>query len=221
MLAYLPGLTAVRLPVLDLTLFWGGGGGGSGDPNFFLDISSSWIERSLHAKFQLSRLPRSGSSRVGDKNNKNQVNLQWCHIPFFIYFLGFLTFMFFRSSASFLGMLPFFQVVILVFQKKLGRLPCLGCLPFFYFFFEVIFNIFFRSSFELGQNKVAYQKSASQVAWKCLKSSCGGGWVPTHYKVKLQLMLRLSWVVTKIGRIRGFLRPAEAKVSQQVNGKLV
>jgi hypothetical protein len=24
------------------------------------------------------------------------------------------------------------------------------------------------------------------------------GWVPTHYLVKLQLMLRLSWAVTKI-----------------------
>jgi hypothetical protein len=23
-----------------------------------------------------------------------------------------------------------------------------------------------------------------------------GGWVPTHYKVKLQVMLRLSWAVT-------------------------
>ena len=26
--------------------------------------------------------------------------------------------------------------------------------------------------------------------------SGGGGWVPTHYKVKLQLILRLSWAVT-------------------------
>ena len=25
-----------------------------------------------------------------------------------------------------------------------------------------------------------------------------GGWVPTHYQVKLQLMLRLSWAVTKM-----------------------
>ena len=28
----------------------------------------------------------------------------------------------------------------------------------------------------MGQNKVAYRKSASYVAWKCLKSSCGVGW---------------------------------------------
>ena len=41
---------------------------------FFLDISSSWVERSLHAEFQLPRLPRSGSSMVGDKQNKKQDN---------------------------------------------------------------------------------------------------------------------------------------------------
>ena len=34
-------------------------GGGAGDPNFFLDISSSWVEISLHTKFQLPRLPGS------------------------------------------------------------------------------------------------------------------------------------------------------------------
>ena len=33
-------------------------------PACFLDISSSWVLRSLHAKFQLPRLPRSGSSMV-------------------------------------------------------------------------------------------------------------------------------------------------------------
>ena len=38
----------------------------SGDPYFFFDISSSWVERSLHAKFHLHRLPKSGSSMVGD-----------------------------------------------------------------------------------------------------------------------------------------------------------
>ena len=48
--------------------------GGSGDPIFFLDISSSLVERSLHAKFQLPRLPRSGSSMVGDKKNKTTEN---------------------------------------------------------------------------------------------------------------------------------------------------
>ena len=58
--------------VLGLTLW-----GGAGDPNFVLDISSSWVERSLHAKFQLPRLPRSGSSMVGDKNKKqNSVELE-------------------------------------------------------------------------------------------------------------------------------------------------
>jgi hypothetical protein len=49
----------------------------------------------------------------------------------------------------------------------------------------------------LGQNKVAYRKSASWVAWMCLKSSwvVVVGLIPTHYKVKLQLMLSLSWAV--------------------------
>ena len=46
-------------------------GGVSGDPNFFLDISSSWVERSLHAKFQLPRLPGSGSIMVVDKKNQS------------------------------------------------------------------------------------------------------------------------------------------------------
>jgi hypothetical protein len=46
----------------------------------------------------------------------------------------------------------------------------------------------------LGQNKVAYRKSASWVAWKCLKSD--SGWVvvvvwcgPTHYFVNPNLEL--------------------------------
>ena len=49
--------------VLGLTLF-GWGVGGSGDPNFFLNISSSWVKRSFHAEFELSRLFRSGSFMV-------------------------------------------------------------------------------------------------------------------------------------------------------------
>ena len=36
-------------------------------PIFFLDISSSWVEISLHAEFQLPSMPISGSSMVGDK----------------------------------------------------------------------------------------------------------------------------------------------------------
>ena len=45
----------------------------------------------------------------------------------------------------------------------------------------------------VGQNKVAYQKSASYVVWKCLKSLSVGGWVvvvgggPTDYFVTLKL----------------------------------
>ena len=60
--------TSFRLNPIFYIFFFGGG---SGDPNFFLDIYSSWVERSLHAKFQLPRLPRSGSSMVGDKQQKN------------------------------------------------------------------------------------------------------------------------------------------------------
>ena len=41
-------------------------------PACFLDISSSWVLRSLHAKFQLPRLPRSGCSMVGDKQQKTR-----------------------------------------------------------------------------------------------------------------------------------------------------
>ena len=47
-----------------------GVGVGGLDKKIILDISSSWVERSLHAKFQLPRLPRSGSSMVGDKQDK-------------------------------------------------------------------------------------------------------------------------------------------------------
>jgi hypothetical protein len=40
---------------------------------YFIDISSSWVERSLYAEFQLPRLPGSGSFMDGDKTkNKNK-----------------------------------------------------------------------------------------------------------------------------------------------------
>ena len=39
-------------------------------PFFLLDISSSWVEKSLHAKFQLPSTSGSGSFMVGDKNKK-------------------------------------------------------------------------------------------------------------------------------------------------------
>ena len=51
-----------------------GGGGGSGDHNFFLDISSSWVEISLHPKFQLPIMPGTGSSMV-EEDNKNKKQL--------------------------------------------------------------------------------------------------------------------------------------------------
>jgi hypothetical protein len=71
----LSGCLDVELLSKGLTLFWGGGGQ---VPPFFLShISSSWVERSLHAKFQLPRLPGSGSSMVLDKKAKqNSVELE-------------------------------------------------------------------------------------------------------------------------------------------------
>ena len=48
-----------------------GVGGRLGAPNFFLDISSSWVEISLHAEFQLPSMPGSG-----EDNNTNSVELE-------------------------------------------------------------------------------------------------------------------------------------------------
>ena len=42
------------------------------DPNFFLQIYSSWVEISVLAKFQPPRLPRSGRFMVGDKSNNKK-----------------------------------------------------------------------------------------------------------------------------------------------------
>ena len=42
------------------------------------------------------------------------------------------------------------------------------------------------------------------------------GWVPTHYQVKLQLMLRLSWAVTMIFLERPFTVTFFAKVGQML-----
>ena len=43
--------------------------------NFLLHISSSWVEIRLYAEFQLPRLPRSGSSMVGDKTKQLLVEI--------------------------------------------------------------------------------------------------------------------------------------------------
>ena len=65
-------------------------------------------------------------------------------------------------------------------------------------------NFCFLTFHLLRKNKIAYWKSASLVAWKCLKSSCwgGGGWLPSHYQVKLQLMLRLSRAVNILNIVK-------------------
>ena len=68
--------------------------------------------------------------------------------------------------------------------------------------------------FYLCQNKVAYWKSASQVAWKCSKSSGGGGWVggwvgsyplwshaPTHVEVELGCVNNLLRYINGICQI--------------------
>ena len=54
--------------MVGLTLFLGA----SGNPYLFLDISSSWVERSLHAKFQLPRLPGSGGLIVGEAKEEEK-----------------------------------------------------------------------------------------------------------------------------------------------------
>jgi hypothetical protein len=58
----------LKSPHLEAKVFCGYGGG-LDDPNLFLDISSSWVKRSFHAKFQLPRLPGSGSLMVGGQKN--------------------------------------------------------------------------------------------------------------------------------------------------------
>ena len=53
-------LGCIKLLVLGLTLFFFYYfflGGGAGDPNYFVHISFSWVEITLHTEFQLPRLP--------------------------------------------------------------------------------------------------------------------------------------------------------------------
>ena len=49
--------------------------GGGVEPNFFLNISFSWVEISLHVEFHLLGLPRSGRFIDGDKQNKNNKDI--------------------------------------------------------------------------------------------------------------------------------------------------
>ena len=44
-------------------------------PIFLVHIYSSWVEISLHAKFQLPSMSGSGSFMVGDKNKNNLAKL--------------------------------------------------------------------------------------------------------------------------------------------------
>ena len=63
----LPGLHIVasfRLDPIFLYFCLGGEGRGSGDPNFFVNISSSWVKISLHTEFQLRRLPGSRNASL-------------------------------------------------------------------------------------------------------------------------------------------------------------
>ena len=53
-----------------LTLFKGGGG--QVTPIFFLQISFSWVEMSLHVEFHPPGLPISGRFMVGDKQKTRQ-----------------------------------------------------------------------------------------------------------------------------------------------------
>ena len=47
---------------------WGGGG----NPNLFLHISSSWVERNLHTEFQLHWMSISGRFMVGGATKSNK-----------------------------------------------------------------------------------------------------------------------------------------------------
>ena len=52
------------------------------DPNFFLDISSSWLERSLHAEFQLPRkLFHYYSGRVGGGQRLSLATVMFSKAP--------------------------------------------------------------------------------------------------------------------------------------------
>jgi hypothetical protein len=53
----------------------GGGVAWVGDPNYFLDYSSSWVEMCFNAEYQLPSIPGTGSSMVGDKQ-QNSVELE-------------------------------------------------------------------------------------------------------------------------------------------------
>ena len=48
------------LTLLRVNLFFLGGGGGSGDPNFFLQISFSWVKLSFHVEFHPPGMPGTG-----------------------------------------------------------------------------------------------------------------------------------------------------------------
>ena len=65
-------LGCLELLLLFLTLFRVKIGGVFVDPNFFLHISFSWVEISLHVEFHLLGLPRSGRSMVGDKKKQKK-----------------------------------------------------------------------------------------------------------------------------------------------------
>jgi hypothetical protein len=62
----------------------------------------------------------------------------------------------------------------------------------------------------LGQNKVAYKKSAFYLAWKCLKSLCGGGgWV-----------CWLGWLVLKVNLVISFGFGQAEQLARIYQGKM-
>ena len=117
-------------------------------------------------------------------------------------------------KSKLLGIWSLFLLVSSSGKQPKGRqnwspIGCmLSCDQLFYFYLlhltANLFLICLIVGFKKGYQPVFHISSswvkikpASQVAWKCLKSSCCG-WMggPTHYQVKLQLMLRLCWAVT-------------------------
>ena len=107
----------------------------------------------------------------------------------------------------------FLDAVILVLKKLLGHLPIsffLRSSSFFPLFFEVVFHFFLGPLSSWVKIRLHTKNQLPRLPGSALKVpgwvGGGGWWVPTHYQVKHQLMLRLSWAVTTVFLlIRNFL----------------
>ena len=67
---------------------------------------------------------------------------------------------------------------------------------FFLFYFDGTPILFLHISSSSVKIRLYTENQLPRLPGSALKVPVVGGWVPTHYKVMLQLMLRLSWAVT-------------------------